>query len=306
MDAPSPPADDLVANFQIDSKPVRGRITRLADGSLDPILKRHDYPDSLARILGEAVSLAVLVGSSLKFEGRLIVQAEGDGPISMLVGEYHTDGGVRGYARFDAERWARLDALNKGGRPHMPQLFGRGALALIIVQDNKNAPPYQGVVPLEKATLAECAEDYFNQSQQVPTRVALSVAELHVTGEAPVWRAGGILLQKLAGDEARGETDDAWETAEALFSTVSDGELADPDLRADRLLYRLFHEEGVRMEAPSQVRDACTCSEERYRATLASMPDEQLRDLAEADGALATECQFCGRTYRIPLADVTG
>ncbi len=298
-------SDDLVANFQIDGQPVRGRIARLGALSLDPILKRHDYPDSLARVLGEAVALAVLVGSSLKFDGRLIVQAEGDGPVSMLVGEYRTDGGVRGYAKFDRERWARLDRINRGARPHMPQLFGTGALALMIVQDDPNAPPYQGVVPLEKATLSECAEDYFAQSEQVPSRLALAVGELATPGTAPSWRAGGMLIQRVAADELRGETDAAWETAQTLFATLTDSELADPDLPADRLLYRLFHEEGVRMEPASEVRDSCTCNEPRLRTMLASMPDEALRDMMEPDGALVADCQFCGRKYRIPIEDVT-
>ena len=298
--------DDFVANFQINQKPVRGRVVRLGEGSLSPILARHDYPPNLARILGEAVSLAALVGSSLKFDGRLLVQAEGDGPVSMLVGEYRTDGSVRGYAKFDTTRWDKLDKLNKGARPHIPQLFGpKGALALIIIQDNPAIQPYQGVVSLAKSTLAECAEDYFAHSEQIPTRVALSVAELTVTGEAPVWRSGGLMVQKIAGDETRGDTDDAWREAEALFATLTDSELADPDLPTETLLYRLFHESGVRMENAIPVRDACTCNEARLRTTLAAMPDDALRDMVEEDGALGADCQFCGRQYRIALTDVT-
>lgn len=308
--SPSPesglPGDDFVASFQIDQKPVRGRIARLGEGSLDPILRRHAYPPNLARILGEAVTLAALVGESLKFEGRILVQAEGDGPVSMLVGEYRTDGSLRGYARFEAERWAHLEKVNKGARPHMPQLFGAmGRLGLIMIRDAAAAQPYQGIVPLDKATLAECAEDYFRNSEQVPTKVALSVAELTVTGEAPQWRAGGMLLQQIAGDEARGDTDEAWDEARALFGTLTDGELADPDLSGEALLYRLFHESGVRVEAARPLSDSCTCNEERLVGTLQSMPDAELRDLVEDDGALALDCQFCGRKYRIPIERVT-
>lgn len=301
-----PPIDDLVATFQLDGKPLRGRSARLGLGSLAPILARHDYPRELARILGEAVTLASLVGSALKFNGRLLVQAEGDGPVSMLVGEYSTDGALRGYARYNKEAWARLERINKGGRPHMPQLFGTGALALIMIRDDATTQPYQGVVPLVKATLAECAEDYFEQSEQVPTRVALSVAELSLSGADPVWRAGGMLLQKIAGDDARGDTGEAWEEGRALFATLTDAELADPDLSSDALLYRLFHETGVRSEVTTVLRDECTCNEARLRGTLEQMPDGQLLDMAEGDGTLGIDCQFCARHYDIAITDVTG
>ncbi|MEM7661607.1 MAG: Hsp33 family molecular chaperone HslO [Pseudomonadota bacterium] len=300
------PSDDMVANFQVENRPLRGRVTRLGSLSLGPILARHDYPVELARLLGEAATLAALVGSSLKFNGKLLVQAEGDGPVSLLVGEYSTDGSLRGYARYDKSAWDNLERINRGGRPHMPQLFGTGALALIIIQDDPNVQPYQGVVPLEKATLAECAEDYFAQSEQVPTQVALSVAELTVSGQAPEWRAGGMLLQRIAADQARGDTQDIWDEARALFGTITDGELADPDLSAEQLLYRLFHESGVRMEDAFPVRDVCTCNEERLIATLLRMPDQELIDMAEDDGTLGIDCQFCSRHYDIALSDVTG
>ena len=298
---------DFVANFQIAERPVRGRIAKLGALSLDGILGRHAYPSTLARVLGEAVTLAALVGSSLKFEGRLLVQAEGDGPVSMMVGEYRTDGGLRGYARFDDDRWANLDRINRGERPHMPQLFGKtGRLALIMISDTAGTQPYQGIVPLTKATLAECAEVYFQNSEQIPSRVGLSVAELEVPGQQTRWRAGGMLVQQIAADIARGNTDDAWDEAKALFATLTDGELADPDLPADQLLYRLFHETGVRMEPPLDVRDACSCNEERLVATLKSMPDDQLRELVEENGALSIDCQFCNRHYDIAIEDVTG
>ena len=161
MSATHSPHDDFVATFQIDGTPVRGRVARLGAGSVSPILHRHDYPDDLARILGEASVLAALIGSSLKVDGRILVQAEGDGPVSMMVAEYRTDGAMRSYARFDTARWDHLTKVNKGGRPHMPQLFGpKGALAIIIIQDAPNTQPYQGVVPLMKATMAVFAADY--------------------------------------------------------------------------------------------------------------------------------------------------
>lgn len=299
--------NDFVANFQIVDQPVRGRTVRMGEGSISGILHRHDYPKNLARILGEAVTLATLVGSSLKFEGRLLVQAEGDGPVSMLVGEYRTDGGVRGYARFDEEAWANLDRLNKGEAPHMPQLFGaNGRLALIIIQDDQASQPYQGIVSLTKGTLTECAEDYFAMSEQVPTQIRLSVAELDKKGEKPVWLSGGMMIQRVAGDDARGETVEAWREAEALFGTLTDAELADPELPMEELLFRLFHERGVTMETPQALDDRCTCNRERLINTLRNMPDDSLRELTEPDGTLSVDCQFCARHYSVPVEAVTG
>ncbi len=295
--------DDCISIFQIEGKPVRGRTVRLGQHSLGDILERHDYPTELARILGEAALLASLVGTSLKFDGRLLVQAEGDGPVSMLVAEYATNGAMRAYARFDQDRWDNLQRINKGGRPHMPQLFGKGVLALIMISDDKSMRPYQGVVPLTKATLAECAEDYFHQSEQVPTKVALSVGQHSIENGSLYWRAGGMLLQQIAGDEARGDTDEAWEEARALFATITDVELVDPDLSSNALLYRLFHESGVRSEEVIKVRDECNCNFERLRTMLENMPDDELTEMAD-EGMLDIDCQFCSRQYNIPLAEV--
>ncbi|MEM9740090.1 MAG: Hsp33 family molecular chaperone HslO [Pseudomonadota bacterium] len=299
--------EDLVAAFRIEGEPVRGRIARLGIGTLDPILKRHDYDTELARLLGEALMLAALVGSAMKFQGRVLVQAEGNGPISLLAAEYTVTGELRGYVRRDPEKWAKLMRINKGARPHMPQLFGaKGVLGLIIIHDDPSMKPYQGVVPLEKGTMAECAEEYFRRSEQVESRISLAVGELSVPGGATEWRGGGILLQQVAGDDARGDTDEAWETASALFATVGDAELIAPDVSPGQLLYRLFHETGVRMAEPQALTDACSCNEERLRGTLQGLSDDGLRDLVEPDGTLSINCQFCNRHYKIPIADVTG
>lgn len=295
---------DFAATFQIAGRPIRGRTVRMGPASISPILDRHDYPHHLAQILGEAVLLAALVGASLKFEGKILVQAEGDGPVRLLVGEYSTNGHVRGYARYDAEGWANLERVNKGGEPHMPQLFGRtGRLGLILVQDNPSIQPYQGIVPLTKASLAQCAEDYFAMSEQVPSRIRLAVERSAADGG---WTAGGMLVQRIAGDDARGETDEGWREAEALFATLSPGELIDTGLPVTELLYRLFHEQGVTLEGAMPVADKCTCSEERLVTTLSQMPDESLRELVEEDGNLSIDCQFCGRHYNVDISRVTG
>lgn len=297
------PMDDFVAGFSPQGLPVRGRVIRMSEGTISPILKRHAYPDHLAEILGEAVMLSALVGSGMKFQGKVLAQAEGDGPVSMLVGEYTKSGGLRGYARHEPDRWAWLNKVNKGDKPHMPQLFGAtGRLGLIIVYENTDLKPYQGIVPLAKGSMAQCAEDYFERSEQVETKLRLSVRR----DASGAWTAGGMMIQKIAGDDARGNTDDGWREAEALFSTLSDEELTDPALPATDLVYRLFHEGGVAMDSDAQaLSDVCTCNRDRLVGTLQGMSDESLRDMVEPDGTLQIDCQFCSRAYTVPIEEVT-
>lgn len=297
------PREDFVAGFSPQGLPVRGRVIRLSENSLSPILKRHAYPDHLAEILGEAVMLSALVGSGMKFDGKILVQAEGDGPVSMLVGEYTKSGGLRAYARHEPERWAWLSKINKGDKPHMPQLFGAsGRLGMIIVYANTDLNPYQGIVPLAKGAMAECAEDYFRQSEQVETRMRLCVRK----DERGIWRGGGMMIQKIAGDDARGDTEEGWREAEALFATLTDAELTDPALPSADLVYRLFHEGGVALDDDAQaLDDVCTCNRDRLVGTLRGMSDESLREMVEPDGTLQVDCQFCSRNYTIPIDEVT-
>ena len=293
--------DDFVASFQIEDTSVRGRIARLGDGVLDPILKRHDYPRWAAYLLGEAVTLAVLVSASLKFDGRVMVQAQGEGPVSLMVAEARSDGGVRGYLRLDKAKWDNLERINKGQRPHIPQVLAKGVLALLLQPNDPDQAPWQSMVPIEGATLSDCAQVWFSQSEQVPTRVKLAVAEVSEPGGTKRWRSGGALIQQVAGDEARGDTDEAWDNARHLFDTIAEMELVDPDVSSATLLFRLFHENGVRLETPRALVDKCTCSDEKLLTTLRQMPREEIVELAEADGAITADCQFCGRLYRFPL-----
>lgn len=296
--------DDIVASFQIEDEPVRGRIARLGESTLDAILKRHAYPRWAAHLLGEAITLAVLVSASLKFEGKVVVQAQGDGPVSLMVAEARSDGGVRGYLQVRQEAWDRLDRINRGARPHIPQAIGSGVMGIMLAPDDPHQQPYQGIVPLDGARLEDCAQAYFSQSEQIPTRVRLAVGELSEPGGTVSWRSGGALLQQVAGDEARGDTQEAWNTARTLFDTVTDVELADPDLPAGALLLRLFHESGVRLEPPRNLVDRCTCSEEKLKATLAAMPHAEVQDLAEDGETITADCQFCGRIYRFTVDSI--
>jgi molecular chaperone Hsp33 len=288
-------ADDIVAPFSLDGAPVRGRIARLSAGSLDPILRRHAYPRPVAMLLGEALTLAALMAALIKEEGRLIVQAQGDGPVSLLAAEHAAGGHLRGYARL-----AEGAATQLTGAARLPPraLIGAGAFVMTFDRGDES-PPHQGVVSLEGDTLAACAENYFLESEQVETRIRLAVGEAYAAGAAPVWRGGGALMQRVAGDAARGDPEEDWRRAALLFETVTDAELIDPDLPADRLLYRLFHEEGARMAAPSPLIDRCSCDEGRLTAVLSRLEAEELAELVEPDGLLHARCQFCAREYRI-------
>jgi molecular chaperone Hsp33 len=282
------PADDIVAPFQIETQPVRGRIARLGP-AIDEILTRHAYPEPVANLLGEACALAALVGASLKFEGRLIVQAQGDGPVAYVVADYDTSGALRGYCRFDE---ARVAAASGGfARPGAGALLGKGAFVMTIDQ-GPDMERYQGVTDIEGETLALAAETYFSRSEQTPTRVRLAVGQVGAG-----WRAGGLLIQNIAEDDARGSTAEAWTTAQALFETLGEDELVDPAVSAVTLLWRLFHEEGVRVFPPTPITALCRCSEQRIVEVLASFPETERAAMVEADGRIRVTCEYCGQIY---------
>jgi molecular chaperone Hsp33 len=287
--------DDLVAPFAIESRPVRGRVARLGP-AVDQILTRHDYPEPVANLLGEACALAALVGSSLKFEGRLIVQAQGAGPVAYVVADYDTDGALRGYCRFDADRVAQASAGFV--RPGARTLLGEGVF-IMTVDPGPDMERYQGVTPIEGETLALCAETYFAQSEQVPTRVRLAVGQAD-TGAGPGWRAGGLMLQNVAEDDIRGATEDAWTRAQAFFETVGEDELIDPTIPPETLLWRLFHEDGVRLFKAKALSGFCRCSEERVIGMLRAFPPEERADMA-TDGRIEVTCEYCSRVYALPV-----
>jgi molecular chaperone Hsp33 len=288
------PTDDLVAAFQIEGWPVRGRLVRLGP-VVDDILKRHAYPEPVANLLGEACALAALVGASLKFEGRLIVQAQGDGPVAYVVADYDTSGALRGYCKFDRDRVAEVSQGLM--RPGAKTLLGGGVFVMTIDQ-GENAERYQGITPIEGETLALCAEHYFAQSEQVPTRVRLAVGEL-TTAEGTSWRAGGAMIQFIAEDDARGETREAWEREQALFETLGEDELVDPMVPPEMLLFRLFHEDGVRLFEAKPLRAFCRCTRERVLGMLRSFPEVDRSEMLEDDGMIRVTCEYCSRVYEI-------
>ena len=269
---------------------------------VDDILTRHAYPEPVANLVGEACALAALVGASLKFEGRLILQAQGDGPVSFVVADYDTTGAIRGYCSYDAERVA--EASKGFVRPGAKSLLGTGVF-IMTVDQGPDMDRYQGITPIEGETLALCAEHYFAQSEQVPTRIRLAVG--HVRGDVETgWRAGGVIIQNVAEDDARGSTRDAWETAQALFETLGEDELIDPTVPPERLLYRLFHENGVRLFTPSPLRAFCRCSQDRIEGVLRSFPASERADMIEDDGLIRVTCEYCSRTYDVEPEAIEG
>ncbi len=295
-------ADDVVAAFTIDGAPLRGRSARLGAASIDPILRRHDYPAPVALLLGEALTFAALFGALLKVEGRLIVQAQGDGPAPLLVAEHRTGGALRGYVRLAPNAHARI---GKAHRLPPRDLIGEGVLAITLDQGEDFAP-HQGLVPLEGDTLAECADAYFRTSEQTETRLKLAVGEVLSADAPPLWRAGGVLIQKVAADLVRGETDEGWRRSEIFLATLSDSEMLDPALPMDRVLYRLFNEDGVRMSDPEALTDRCSCDQERLAAVMRQFTAAEIESLIEPDGLIHADCQFCARKYRIDPARLLG
>lgn len=293
--------DDIVAGFQVEGRAVRGRICRLGP-TLDAILSSHAYPAPVARLLGEAVIIAALVGDALKFDGRLIVQANGSGPISFIVAEYVPGEGVRGFAKIDREAVDAVLADSPAPEHMMQRLLGKGAFAMTL-DYGPDRDQYQGVVALDGPDLSAAAEAYFAQSEQTPTRLRVAVGEIWSDGRARAWRGGGALLQAVAGDETRGSSREDWDHARALFETLEDAEILDPDLSAGGLLYRLFNEDGVRLMEPRHVARRCSCERERLLRILASFPPADRAEMEE-EGAIVMTCEYCNLDWRFAPEDV--
>jgi molecular chaperone Hsp33 len=299
--------------FEIAALDLRGRVVRLGPVA-DEILSHHDYPAPVAKLLGEAIVLAALFGSSLKFDGRFILQTQTDGPVRMLVVDYATGGRIRACARFDK---GRVNSAIAERTVSSGDLLGRGHLAMTIDQGTDTSR-YQGVVALEGGNLEDAAHEYFRRSEQIPTSVRLAVAEefrASPDGAKHRWRAGGILLQFLpkSEDRMRGRDldpgdvpegmdvptapeDDAWVEGRSLIATIEDVELIDPDVSAERLVYRLFHERGVRVFRNASVVAQCSCSRANVFSMLRSFPVEDRADMVE-NGTISVTCEFCNETY---------
>jgi molecular chaperone Hsp33 len=303
-------SDDIVLPFRTVRSGVIGRLVRLGP-AVDEILSHHAAPAAVSQALGEAVALTAMLGTALKIDGKLILQTKTDGLLDFLVVNFEPPGKLRAYARYDKKRVGGDDSLLPA------ELLGEGHMA-ITIDPGEEMERYQGIVALDGESIGDAALTYFSQSEQLPSFLRLAVARHYVAGEngAPgrwTWRAGGIMVQNLAraggastpandqDDEDAGiigDDEDGWERTRMLAATVEDHELLDPMLSPERLLYRLFHEEGVRAFPQTPIEAYCHCSRERVAAFLKSFGAAELSDMHEPDGGIKVTCEFCTKTYR--------
>jgi molecular chaperone Hsp33 len=322
---PAAPGDDLVLPFRTVKSDVVGRVVRLGP-VVHGILSRHAYPEPVSHALGEALALTAMLGSALKDEAKLILQTKTDGPLDFLVAHFEQPGPkrgqMRGYANFDK---ADLGLAGTRGRGDQGAMLGNGHLAMTI-DPGGGRDRYQGIVGIDRAPLLAAAHEYFHQSEQLPTFIRLAVARHYGPAEGANprsgprswhWRAGGLMIQQLpreggvrphpSGDGAEDLADDDdenWHRARHLAATVEDHELIDPMLAPERLLYRLFHEEGVRVVPATGLAEVCRCSRERIELYLRRFGPEELADLREPDGSLTVTCEFCSRQYKFGAEEV--
>lgn len=307
--------DDTVLPFQLENADIRGRVARL-DGVLDQVLAQHDYPRVIEALVAEMALLTALIGQTLKLRWKLSLQVRGDGPARLIATDYYappkegTPAQIRAYASYDADT-LQTDA------PGLPQI-GKGYFAILIDQGN-GMVPYQGITPIAGTSLAACAETYFAQSEQLPTRFALSFGQSTLPGEVESWRAGGVMLQHLpkaspfvaqeggtgeggllkARDIVDGEDEENWNRANILLNSVEDMELVGPKVQPTELLVRLFHEEQPRVFDAQPVQFGCTCSEDRVRQTMSIYSAKDIAHMTTDDGIVTADCQFCGAHYEL-------
>lgn len=304
--------DDTVLPFQLDRSDIRGRVVRL-DGVLDRVLAQHAYPDVIESLVAEAALLTAMIGQTIKLRWKLSIQVRGDGPARLIATDYYgpqnegEPGRVRAYASFDEER------LDTSGNPF--DQIGKGYFAILIDQGDGTVP-YQGITPISGGSLSACAETYFAQSEQLPTRFSLAFGRSQMPGEQPAWRAGGVMLQAMpkaspfaaqegsgekgllqSDDILDGEEDENWRRANILLDTVDELELVGPTVSPSDLLVRLFHEEAPRVFDAQPVEFGCTCSEERVRQSLSIYSSKDIAHMTTDDGIVTADCQFCGAHY---------
>jgi molecular chaperone Hsp33 len=307
--------DDTVLPFQLDRCNIRGRVVRL-DGVLENVLKQHNYPPQIEALVAEAVLLTALMGQAIKVRWKLSLQIRGKGPARLIATDYYgpTEGGeparIRAYASFDQDR------LDTSAAPFA--LVGDGYFAVMLDQ-GEGMLPYQGFTPIAGRSLSACAETYFAQSEQLPTRFALSFGQSQRPGGPLQWRGGGVMLQHmpkagegvaaaegtgeggllthndiLAGDEA-----EDWARANFLLDTVEDMELVGPSVTPSDLLVRLFHEEGPRVFDAQPVRFGCSCSPDKVRSTMSIYSQKDIAKMTTDAGVVTADCQFCGAHYEL-------
>lgn len=300
--------DNIIQPFQLEESVLRGRVVR-AGTVINEILEPHGYPNPVAHLVAEAMTVTMLLSSMLKYDGIFTLQTHGDGPINRLVADVTTGGHVRGCATFDAERLQhsreQLSALKaeESSQNHLAQYLGKGYIAFTVDQGDK-ADRYQGIVELKGSSIVDCVQHYFNQSEQIGTGIKMAVGK---RGDS--WRAGAVMLQHMPEDENNPEAgagnlrEDDWRRAMILLDTCTEDELLDPELHSNVLLTRLFHEEGVRVFEPIPVIKQCRCSEERVRNVLSTMSLEDVDHMADG-GKVEMKCEFCSTDYVFDLKEL--
>ncbi|MBB3711374.1 molecular chaperone Hsp33 [Limimaricola variabilis] len=306
--------DDTVLPFQLDRSDIRGRVARL-DGVLDKVLEQHDYPKQIEALVAEMALLTALIGQTVKLRWKLSLQVRGDGPARLIATDYYAPEHEGAPARIRA--WASFDEsrLDETADPY--SLIGKGYFAILIDQGQGNTP-YQGITPITGESLAACAETYFAQSEQLPTRFSLSFGRSTEPGRDESWRAGGVMLQKMpkaspfaakaeggSGEEGLLEATDIldenegenWSRANILLDTVEEMELIGPSVAPTDLLLRLFHEEEPRVFDPQPVQFGCTCSEAKVRQSLSIYSAKDIAHMTTEEGIVTADCQFCGAHY---------
>jgi molecular chaperone Hsp33 len=298
--------DDLVQPFQIDTSALRGRLVRLGP-LVDGIIRQHAYPEPVAVMLGEAITLAIILAGALKYDGVFTLQTKGDGPIHLMVADVTTQGAVRGYAQWDEAKLEKAMA-GAGAWGSVPKLLGAGYIAFTVDQ-GQHTDRYQGIVELQGATLAECAHHYFHQSEQVQAGIKLAVGRVGTNGSAR-WRAGGIMIQRVPPEggtlpkTVEEEREEGWRKAMVLMSSSTSAELIDPGLAPNDLLFRLFHEDGVRVYRPHPLEAQCRCSRERIERILLQIDPAELDEMKLESGEVTVTCEFCSTTYRFAETDL--
>lgn len=288
--------DDIVQPFQIEGPGLRGRLVRLGD-AVDTVLKRHDYPLPVASLLAEALALAAALSAALKYDGIFTLQLKGDGPVPMLVTDVTSNGTMRGYAELRGD----LPLPEEIAAAPVRSLVGTGYLAFTVDQ-GEHTERYQGIVELLGDSLTECIDHYFRQSEQFSAALQVTAGR-NDRGE---WRAGAMMLQRLPDQErilAREERDEAWRRSVILMGSVTAGELLDPMLAPTDLLFRLFHEDGVRVYNQQPIQFGCRCSRERAARILSSLPRTEVEDLV-VDGKVSVTCQFCNETHSFDESEI--
>jgi molecular chaperone Hsp33 len=298
------PHDDLVLPFQIKAAALRGRIVRLGP-AVDQIVSRHAYPAPVAHALAELCALAAALAGTLKYDGVFTVQIKGDGPVRMMMADVTNDGALRAYAQFSEA----VQSFPAGAS--VPRLFGGGYIAFTVDQ-GEDTERYQGIVELSGSSLAECAHNYFRQSDQFQAGIKLA-ASRGQDQQVPGWRAGAVMIQRLPPEGAQGsaegrdlaepldlaadQAEEDWRRAMILMSSASSAEMVDPELPAWRLADRLFGIDGVAIYRPVALRHACRCSRARVAGILKSIPRTELESLKE-HGVVMVTCEFCNTRYQ--------